>query len=702
MSGGFRIGIDTGGTFTDVVLADAHGRMLIGKALTTKEQISKGMLEAIGVAAGEAGCTLAEALAKTEILIYGSTRATNAILEGKTARTALIVTEGHPDILVRREGGKANPWDFTERYPEPYVPRRLTYQLPERMTAEGDVFKPFDEKAALDIIDCLKREKVEAVAVCLLWSIVNPAHEERFAALLAERMPGVPYTLSSRLNPVIREYRRASAAAIDASLKPLMQEHLSEMESDLRAAGFKGDLLPAISLGGVADVRDVIERPILMVRSGPALGPVLGAAYAEAETGDQNVIVCDTGGTSFDVSLVRDGRPVRSRETWLGGRYSGHLTGLSAVDARSVGSGGGSIAWVDAGGLLQVGPESAGAMPGPACYGRGGERATVTDAAVVLGYLDPEYFLGGRMALDVRAARNAVGKIADRLGCSLDEAAYGIMTIASEHMVEATKEITINEGVDPRESLIIAGGGAGGLNLALIAQELGCRRVLFPRTAGVLCACGAQFSDIAREWSASRVIQSDRFDLAEVDSVLGHLRAEMEEFKRTFENRTIEGFRQEFIVEARYRGQVWEIEVPIRSELRSHEDLDALAAQFHDAHEAIFAIREPDQVIEFMQWRARLTAILKKPAMEAEFADARGAAKPAKRISTYFRETGPIEIPVYRGEGLKPGMRVEGPALIVEPTTTIVIYPGCRARVTALGNHMVEIEAPKTRAAKGA
>ncbi|PQA86542.1 hydantoinase/oxoprolinase family protein [Hyphococcus luteus] len=692
MSSYYRIGIDTGGTFTDVVLADDQGRMLIGKALTTKEKISQGMLEAIGVAAEQLGASTADVLAKTQLLIYGSTRATNAILEEKTARTALIVTEGFPDVLVRREGGKENPWDFTQPFPEPYVPRRQTFELPERMTAEGEIFKPFDEAAALEIISRLRQENIEAVAVCLLWSMVNPAHEERFGALLEQHMPGVPYTLSSRLNPVIREYRRASAAAIDASLKPLMQEHLREMETDLQAAGFRGDLLPATSLGGVAAVGDVIERPILMVRSGPALGPVLGAAYAEAETGDQNVIVCDTGGTSFDVSLVRDGRPVRSRETWLGGRYSGHLTGLSAVDARSVGSGGGSIAWVDAGGLLQVGPESAGAMPGPACYGRGGDRATVTDAAVVLGYLDPDYFLGGRMALDVKAARQVVGGIADRLGCSLHEAAYGIMTIASEHMVEATKEITINEGVDPRDSLIIAGGGAGGLNLVLIARELGCKRLLFPRTAGVLCACGAQFSDIAREWSASRVMRSDRFDLAEAGEVLDHLRGEMAAFEQTFENWRVEGFRQEFIVEARYLGQVWEIEIPLQSDLKTQQDVEALIAQFHDAHEAIFAIRDANEVIEFMQWRARMTAQLKKPAMEAVLEG--GAQEPAaaKRISTYFRETGEVEIPVYQGETLKPGMRIEGPALIAEPTTTIVLHAGSEARVTALGNHMVEID----------
>ena len=432
----------------------------------------------------------ADLLARTDLFVYSTTHATNAILERTTARTAFLVTEGFPDVLVRREGGKTNPFDFGEPYPDPYVPRRLTFEVRERIGAQGEIVEPLDEARTRELVRSLSARSVEAVGVCLLWSIANPVHEEAVGRILDEELPGVPYTLSHRLNPTMREYRRASSTVIDASLKPLLQGHLLDMERDLRGAGFGGELVMAISVGGVMHVRELVDRPIYAVKSGPSLAPIAGRTYAEAELGGADVIVCDTGGTSFDVSLVRGGRIVSTRETWLGPRYTGHLTGLSSVDVRSIGAGGGSIAWLDPGGLLRVGPRSAGAAPGPACYGRGGAEPTVTDAAVVLGYLDPAFFLGGRMSLDVDAARSGVGGLAGALGESIERTAHGILAVANEHMVEAIKEITINEGVDPRESLVVAGGGAAGINIVPIARELGCRRVLVPATAGALSACG--------------------------------------------------------------------------------------------------------------------------------------------------------------------------------------------------------------------
>ena len=329
-TGGFRIGVDTGGTFTDIVVGDATGILSVGKALTTRERISRGILEGLAVAAAPLGLDAAKLLRQTAVFIYGSTRATNAILEGKTARTALLVTEGFPDTLVRREGGKTNPWDYSTDYPEPYVPRHLTFEIRERVTAEGTVLVPLHETSTREVLARLRAQRVEAVAVCFLWSIANPAHEIAVGRLLERELPGVPFTLSHEVNPIVREYRRASSASIDASLKPLMQQHLREMEADLRAAGLEGELLPAISLGGVMHIDGVIARPIHMVRSGPSLAPILGQVTGAAEAGATEVIVCDTGGTSFDVSLVRDGRPVFGRDTWLGVRYTGHLTGAAS------------------------------------------------------------------------------------------------------------------------------------------------------------------------------------------------------------------------------------------------------------------------------------------------------------------------------------------------------------------------------------
>lgn len=689
---GYRIGIDTGGTFTDVVVGDETGILSVGKALTTRERISRGILEGLSVAAGPIGLDARSLLRRTSVFIYGSTRATNAILEGKTARTALLVTEGFPDILVRREGGKTNPWDYSKDYPEPYVPRQLTFEIRERMTAEGVAAVALDERRAMEAIAKLKERRVEAVAVCFLWSIANPAHELAIGRLLDRELPGVPYTLSHQVNPIVREYRRASSAAIDASLKPLMQQHLREMESDLRSAGLEGELLPAISLGGVMHIEGVIARPIHMVRSGPSLAPILGQVTGAAEAGASDVIVCDTGGTSFDVSLVREGRPVFGRDTWLGPRYTGHLTGLSSVDARSIGSGGGSIARIDSGGLLCVGPESAGADPGPACYGRGGTHATVTDAALVLGYLDPEYFNGGRMKLDPAAARSAVGRLSQELGKTIEDTAAGILTVASEHMVAAIKEITINEGVDPRDSLLLAGGGAAGLNIVPIAQELGCAQVLIPRMAGALSACGAQYTDVVTEFSVNQPTRSDEFDFAGVNAALAGLQSSMEEFKTGLRAKGLDRFRSEYFVEARYQYQVWELEVPLPgASLDGAGDVQKIVQDFHAAHQAIFAVSEADQHIEFIQWKGRVTGELSRPPLRPLPVVAKADPKPVRTAPAYFPSTGHVDIPLYRGEALVPGMQVEGPALIVEPITTIVLYPGSHATVTKFNNYWVDV-----------
>jgi len=388
----YRIAVDTGGTFSDVVLLDESGRLSLSKAPTTPRRVFDGISEALSVAASERDLAMPDLLARADVFVYGTTAATNAIITGKTARTAFLTTEGFPDTLVLREGGKLSPFDFRAPYPKPYVPRRLTFEVRERITSEGEIRVPLDTDRLLATLAQIRAAGVEAIAVSLLWSIINPIHEEAVAELLEKELPGIPYTLSHRLNPIIREYRRASSAAIDASLKPLMQRHLREMEEDLRAAGFAGELLVVSSFGGVLNLDDVATRPIYSVNSGPAMAPVAGSVYAGESA---NAIVCDMGGTSFDVSLIRGGYIKFTRETWLGGMFTGHMTGLSSVDVKSIGAGGGSIAWIDPGGLLRVGPDSAGAVPGPSCYGRGGEEPTVTDAALVLGYIDPEYFLGG-------------------------------------------------------------------------------------------------------------------------------------------------------------------------------------------------------------------------------------------------------------------------------------------------------------------
>ena len=516
-------------------------------------------------------------------------------------------------------------------------------------------------------------------------------------ALVAEIMPGVPCTLSHQLNPIIREFPRTSSTAIDASLKPLMQSHLSAFESDLRAAGCRGEILVSTSSGGVMHVDDVVAKPIYTVKSGPSMGPLAGIAYAAAEGQGDDVIIVDTGGTTFDVSLVRGGQVKYTRDTWLLGEWIGHNLGLSSVGVRSVGAGGGSIAWIDSGGLLRVGPQSAGARPGPACYGQGGREPTVTDAAVVLGYIDPDYFLGGRMTLDTGAAREALAAVAEPLRLSLDQAAAAVLTLAGEQMIKAIQEITVQDGVDPGESVIVAGGGAAGLNIVPIAEALGCRKVLLPREAGALSACGGQFSNIVTEFSASRYAHSAGFDFEGVGAALAGIAGRMDEFEAKLRERGIARFAREYFVEARYINQQWEMEIPMPMDrFDGAGDVERLVETFHEVHFRRYAVKEEGGAIECVNWKGRITAFLDKPSLPTE--PPAGAAPPPLRRTAraYFGEAGSLDTPFHLGDDLAPGMVIPGPAIVEEPTTTIVVYPGATATVTAGRNYLLETGATGT------
>ena len=690
-TGGWRISVDTGGTFTDVVVADNNGRFTIGKAPTTPDRIYKGLRQALGAAANELGMALDDVLARAELFIYGTTRATNAIVTGNIARTAFLTTAGFPDVLVLREGGKFNPHDFSNPFPEPYVRRRDTFEIDERIDAQGTVIKPLDEARTVETIGELASRGFEAVAVSFLWGTANPVHERRVGELLDAHLPGVPYTLSHRLNPILREYRRASSVAIDASLKPLMQSHLRDLQADLRDDGYQGEILVSTTIGGCIDVDSVIDTPIHTVRSGPAMGPVAGRRYAELEDRSDCVLVVDTGGTTFDVSLVRDGAIAVTQETWVGERFTGHMLGIPAVDARSVGSGGGSIGWLDGAKLLRVGPQSAGAEPGPACYAQGGTEPTVTDAAVVLGYIDPRYFLGGRMALDDGAARTAVKRVADPLDIGVEQAAFSIFAVSNETMINAIKDITVSEGIDPSEAVIVAGGGAAGLNIVPIARELNCRGVIVPRTASVLSACGMQFSDIQSERSATVPTRSVAFDRAAVNAALDGLDAELESFAKTLAARGFEQHAISYRVDAHYAAQVWDITIDLpHRRITGDAEEAALNEVFHAVHKRIYSVDDRASPIEFVKWTARLSVPL--PQIEVQ-ASGGGAQREESRRSAWFDEQSPVETRIVRGNTLDIGHRVSGPAIIEEATTTLVVPPGAHATLTTSDNYLVEFDA---------
>jgi N-methylhydantoinase A len=690
----YRIAIDTGGTFTDAAVADEAGALTIGKAPTNPARSFEGVSGAVADAARQLGLDLGGLLARSEIFVYGTTRATNAIVTGRTAKTAALFTEGFPDILVYRQGGKFSAHRLEVEYPDPYVPRSLTYEIPERIDAEGQIVTPLDEAAARRVLERLKARKVEAVAVCLLWSIANPKHEIRLGQLIEEVMPGVAYTLSHQLNPILREYPRASSTAIDASLKPLMQTHMRELERELRAAGYKGDILVSASVGGVMNVKDVIERPVFMVKSGPAMAPVAGLSFARMEELGGDVIVIDTGGTTFDVTLVQNSQVRFTRETWLGEQYTGHNIGMGSVDIRSIGAGGGSIAWIDSGGLLHVGPQSAGARPGPVCYGQGGVEPTVTDAAVVLGYIDPKNFLGGRMTLDAEAAMRALDALGRQLCLAARDTALAVFTVANEAMIKAIHEITIKEGVNPAEAALVAGGGAAGLNILPIARALDVKRVLMPRAAGAFSACGAHFSNIVTEFGVSRVAYSNQFDFEGVNATLAGLDARLDAFRQGLATKDLGGDERSYFVEARYMNQNWEIEVPLRKgRIETQADLDALVEDFHNVHERLFAVRDPYNPVECTNWKKRLTAHLGHREPPSLRGAAQGASGKTGTRTAYFGETRaePMTARILFGGQIAPGTVIAGPAVIEEPTTTLVVYPGMSARVTARGDYLVEL-----------
>ncbi len=671
-----RLGVDTGGTFTDLVVEGGPKGLQLYKRSTTPDDPVRGLLNVIGAAAEDHGVSVADLLGDVELLVFGTTRATNAIVEGATAKTALLVTQGHPDILTLREGGgRPSLFDYRHEYPAPYVPRRLTIEVPERIGSSGEVVQPLDEEATRELLRQLRAEQVEAVAVCLLWSIVNPAHELRLEELLAEELPGVPVTLSHRLNPTIREYRRASSAAIDASLKPLMSRFFGDLERRLRDAGFRGRLLVMTSAGGVLDAEAVRDTPIHSIGSGPAAAPVAGRHFARLDAGLDTAIVTDAGGTTYDVSLIRRGEIPWTRETMVGEGPFGHLTGFPSVDARSIGAGGGSIAWVDRGGLLHVGPRSAGATPGPVAYGQGGTRPTVTDACVVLGYIDPAYFLGGRMTLDADAAREAIRReVGEPLGLGAEEAASAILHLACEHMVRAIEEITLVQGLDPSTAAMIGGGGGAGLYSAAIARRLGCPLVIIPQVSAALSATGTILSDLQADAAITHVTATDRFDVDGANAVLDRLRAECDAFaaRAGAEARSVD---VALSVEARYPQQVWEIEVPLAVErFESPDDVERLRRDFHRVHEQLFAIADTASAVEVVTWRARVRVDLGD--VELPSAPTGGvAAAPATR-SVRFPAFGRHEAAVHRLDELGAGAVVAGPAIVESPFTTVVVEPG--------------------------
>jgi N-methylhydantoinase A len=685
----YRVGVDVGGTFTDVcVYSDYGARLARGKALTTAPDPSRGLRDSLEKAAGELGLSGSALVKGSARVTYGTTVATNAVIENRTASVGLLCSAGFRDVLWFREGGKEDPFDWHLDYPPPYIPRRLVRPVEGRINAEGEEVTPLAEDDVVAAVEQLKEQGVEAVAVAFLWSLVNPYHELRAAEIVASCWPGVTCVMSHEVNPIPREYRRTIATAIDASLHSIVGPHLSAIRELLASEGFDGELHVVSSQGGVMPMDDMIKRPVLAVGSGPTMGPVAGL-HAMARAGLQNergelrnAIVGDMGGTSFDVSLIRHGHVPTSRETIVGD----DLLGVARIDIRSVGAGGGSVAWVDQGGLLRVGPDSAGSDPGPACYGRAGAdaRPTVTDANVVLGYLGSANLGGTGVALDSDKARLAMRQVADPLGWDVAEAADVVRATATQLMVNEVDVLMTREGVDPAATLFVAGGGACGLHAAGIAEGLGIDEVLIPQSAGTLTAFGALVSDVSQEFTRSWHMRSDAEDLILLTSVIDELRERSERFLQTVErDRTrwaIAG-----VCEARYVGQVWELEVPVPEGPPCREWLATLLGRFHELHEQVYGIRQIDQPVECLTWRVKASARsgdVQPTELEA-FATRGPATDREVFVDGEYRR-----VPVWHDAGSRLES-VSGPALVEQPTTTIYVPSGWCLRQSSGGDYAV-------------
>ena len=683
----YQVCIDIGGTFTDCLVSDREGMISIYKSPTTPGEFERGFIEVLHVAADGLGKEPAAFLREIDLIVHGSTVSTNALVERKTVKVGLILNEGHEDVLLLRQGPRKGAFQWKLDYPDPYVPRHLTRGVAGRIDARGRELVALDETGVRTAARDLRALNVEAVAVGLLWSVVNPAHELRVREILAETLPDIPVTLSHEINPMPREYQRIIAAAIDASIHPIVSRYISRLQTALDDAGFQGELLLANCVGGMMPLPEMLKKPIYSVMSGPTLAPMAALALSD----EADIIVGDMGGTTFDVSALRDRQIIITPDSMI---HDDSL-GIPKVDVRSVGAGGGSIAHVDAGGLLRVGPQSAGARPGPACYGAGGEWPTVTDANVILGLVDPDYFLGGRIRLRRDLAERAVGSIARALGISLHEAAYAIYTTSNHNMVAAIEEITVREGINPRDSLFVCGGGATAIHIAEMADVLGLKRYMIPRFMAGLSAYGGLISDIRNEKSGVLLTSHVAFDLDGVNRMLERLREAGNSFLAESgvapENRQFE-----FSFLGRYEFQSFEIEVPItpRDGRLSEADLPDLVEAFHRMHERIYSIRTDGDIVEFTAWKLR--AIGKRRGHEISRrntlpAQAGPIVAKARRAVYDQPARAMVEVPVYELSTLGHGARLSGPCLVETPTFTAFLKQGHDGVMDAFGNINVTV-----------
>jgi N-methylhydantoinase A len=678
-----RLGVDIGGTFTDVAL-EVGDRRYTAKGLTTARAPEAGVLAIVRAIIGEAGVKPGD----VQLIIHGTTLATNALIERKGAKTALLTTEGFRDVLEIRHENRFEQCDVNIDLPPPLVPRRLRLPVRERIDAQGNVLVPLEEASVTRALDLIAAQNIEALAIGFLHSFTNPEHEQRVGEAVARRLPNVTVSLSSDVSPEMREYERFSTACANAYLQPLIGSYLSKLARELEQSGFHCPMLLMTSGGGITTVETAIRFPVRLVESGPAGGAIFAACIAR-QHGLDHVVSFDMGGTTAKICFIDQGRPQTARAFEVARVYrftkgSGLPLRIPVIEMVEIGAGGGSIAAIDSLGRIAVGPQSAGSEPGPVCYGRGGSEPTVTDADLVLGRIDPATFSGGKMRLDAGAAQRAV---AERIGAKLDladeHAALGISEMVDESMANAARVHAIESGKDLRPRTLVAFGGAAPLHAARVAEKLGISRVLIPANAGVGSAVGLLRAPVAYEVVRGRLMRLSGFEPENANRLLADMRAEAEAIVRRGAGAAPLAERRAAFM--RYRGQGHEIAVELPVRAFNSTDRAAIIALFEDAYRRLYSRPIPGVDIEILSWVVTISAPAQgELATEAPVRASEAKARARRRL--FDPQAGEFQnVPIYWRGDLAPGAKIAGPAVIAEDDTSTVVSPLFEAQIDKFG-----------------
>jgi len=684
----YKIGIDVGGTFTDFLLVDEKGNAEVYKVATIPADPSMGVMSGLQEMAVAKGINIQDFLQKVDMIVHGTTITTNAMLTGKYAKIGFLTTKGFRDILYTRKGLKKRPFDVKEEPVLPLVPRALIRVVEERIDYQGNELIPLNEEDVYSAIEVFDKAKVEAIAISLLFSFLNSSHEQRLREIIEQELPRVYVSQSSEVLPQVRFYERNSTTALNACVGPVLKTYIESLLKRLKQSKFTGVLRIMQSNGGVMSPELALRFAANTLSSGPAAGPKAGVYYGGIH-GLSNVITIDMGGTSFDACLIKDGKP----ETTTEAEISDYRIALPQLAVHSIGAGGGSIAWIDPGGILRVGPNSAGAEPGPASYDMGGEEPTVTDADLVLGYLNPDYFLGGKKKLYRSQAERAIReKVANKLNIELIEAASGIYEIINSNMAQGVRLVSVSKGIDPRGFALIIAGGAGPVHGTAIAKELGIRLLMIPKESAVFCATGMLISDLRHDMVRSQymLLTEEAMDVLKLNALLQEMH-DIAYNTLIAERIPPERMRLSYSADLRYLGQPREIEIPlpIRDSTFSKEDLSKLWNSFHQSHENLYGYSMPSSIIELINLRVSAEGITDKPTFRESPFVGEDTSSMVKEWREAYLDKKWVKVPIYDGTRMGYGNKLTGPAIIEEPTTTILVTADWDLACDCYGNYIM-------------